>query len=451
MASTELLDRLKALEEVEEQSPREAARLYKELILSDNSTGVETIKAKESTIQKLSNLYVKLNEAESLRLLLTELRPLFLTFSKAKTAKVVRGIIDSIAKVPNSVALQVRQIWCSHGNWILARSLQGASRMGKTGEAQFPSTENRSTFSEFVLRESRILICVISYWNVRAHILLLLVLHFVFSLVSEVKRLDDKLLLVDIHLLESRAHHALRNIPRSKAALTAARTAANAVYIPPALQAEIDTQSGLLHAEEHDYKTAYSYFYEAFEQSSALEDPKALFKLKYMLLCKIMTNNAADVPSIVNSKTGLKYLSLDIDAMKAVARAYQNRSLKEFQMNLNDYKEQLQGDPIVNSHLTVLYDTLLQQNLGRLIEPFSRVEISHIAKLIELDSAIVEKKLSQMILDKAITGTLDQGTGCLELFEAPKEDQVYIAALDTFRNTGKVVDVLFARSEKIAS
>ena len=54
-----------------------------------------------------------------------------------------------------------------------------------------------------------------------------------------------------------------------------------------------------------------------------------------------------------------------------------------------------------------------------------------------------------MILDKKFAGTLDQGAGCLDVFEEPAKDEVYPAALTTFSNMGRVVDALFARSQKI--
>ncbi|XP_010545427.1 PREDICTED: 26S proteasome non-ATPase regulatory subunit 11 homolog [Tarenaya hassleriana] len=404
---------------LEAKSPSEAISILYS-VLEDPSSSPEALRIKEQAVTNLSDILTQENKAEDLRQLLVQLRPFFSLIPKAKTAKIVRGIIDAVAKIPGTTDLQI----------TLCKEMVDWTR-----------AEKRTFLRQRV--EARLAALLMENKEYVEALALLT------NLVKEVRRLDDKLLLVDIDLLESKLHFSLRNLPKAKAALTAARTAANAIYVPPAQQGTIDLQSGILHAEEKDYKTAYSYFFEAFESFNALGDPRAIFSLKYMLLCKIMVSQADDVTSIISSKAGLQYVGPDLDAMKAVADAHGKRSLKLFENALRDYKAQLEEDPIVHRHLSSLYDTLLEQNLCRLIEPFSRVEIPHIAELIELPVDHVEKKLSQMILDKKFAGTLDQGAGCLIIFEDVKTDAIYSATLDTISNMGKVVDSLYARSAKI--
>merc|ERR1712126_597217 len=228
------------------------------------------------------------------------------------------------------------------------------------------------------------------------------------TLLKELKKLDDKNLLVEVQLLESKTYHALSNLPKARAALTSARTTANSIYVPPRVQGQLDLQSGILHAsEEKDFKTAFSYFFEAFEGFDSVEDPMAIMALKYMLMSKVMLNLPDEVTNLVSGKLALKHAGPDMESVKAVALAAKARSLADFQVAVKTYKVQLEDDMIVAKHLDTLYSNMLEHNLCRIIEPYSKVQVDYVANKIGLPKSEVEKKLSQMILDKKFLGILD--------------------------------------------
>jgi len=124
--------------------------------------------------------------------------------------------------------------------------------------------------------------------------------------------------------------------------------------------------------------------------------------------------------------------------------------LEDFEKALRDYKEELSNDPIIRNHLAALYDTLLEQNLLRLIEPYNRVEISFIAESVRQPVREVEQKLSQMILDHVFPGTLDQGAGCLIVYDEPRNDATYEATIETLKHVGHVVDSLYKKANRLS-
>jgi len=100
-----ILDASKALVE---SNPKQAVVELRKLVFETPGTDVESVRIKEQAIGTLSEAYVKLTDAKALADLLSQLRDFFGAIPKAKTAKIVRGIIDQIAKIPDSTQLQVR-------------------------------------------------------------------------------------------------------------------------------------------------------------------------------------------------------------------------------------------------------------------------------------------------------------------------------------------------------
>merc|ERR1712088_987161 len=384
----------------------------------------EILRDQEANILQLGEKLREEGKTKEMTDLIQKVRNFLRFMSKAKAAKLVRGLVDMFLEMERSEPRGDREVQ------LCKESIEWAKEEKRTFLRQ--SLESRLVGLYFETERYQEALALGS------------------ALLKELKKLDDKNLLVEVQLLESKTYHALGNLPKARAALTSARTTANSIYVPPKIQAQLDLQAGILHAsEERDFKTAFSYFYEAFEQYDSVEDKNAIVALKYMLMAKIMLNQPEEVHHIVSGKLALKYQGTGIEAMKKVANASKNRSLADFQTAVKEFSAELGQDRIVEKLLKSLYQTMLEQNLCRIIEPYKRVQVGYVAEKINLPEAEVEKKLSQMILDKKFQGILDQETRVLVIFEAKPRDTTYDDVLETIGAMSKVVDRLYITAQKL--
>ncbi|KAI9996212.1 hypothetical protein PInf_013595 [Phytophthora infestans] len=391
-------------------SPTAAIEAFQNIIsyAGEDAMLEQVQRVKEHSIYKLAQLYIQFGREKELASLLQALRPFFATLARAKTGKIVRTVIDMVAKVKVLDAEKALQLQAD----LCIDSIEWCKQEKHT----FLRQRVEARLASIYFQQNKFQPA----------------LDLITELLHEIKKLDDKQLLVEIHLVESKLHHALRNVPKAKAALTAARSISNTIYVVPRTQAQIDQMSGILHAEERDYKTAYSYFFEAFEASR-----------------RWMSGGASEVNLIINSKQAMKFIGVDLEAMQAVAKAHEQRSLEQFEAATKKYAPQLVEDALIKNHLGKLYEQLLESNLIKIIQPFSCVEIAHVAKLIKLPLPQIELKLSQMILDHKFHGILDQGKGQLIVYDSPVEDKTYTSGLGVIENVGNIVDNLFRRADKL--
>ena len=269
-------------------------------------------------------------------------------------------------------------------------------------------------------------------------------LQLISQLLRASKQMDDRLFAVQLQLLEANVHRKVKNITKARGAMTGAKVDANAIYIPPTLQAEIDMCSGFINGEEKDYLTAASYFYEAFENYHSLNMKKETTKaLMYLMLMKLMQKNINEIEPLMNNKHVIIYAGdIQIVAIGEIIKTFEKRNVDEYNLIIKKYHDQLMTDEFVKENLYVLFDELIQENICRILEPYSCVELDHLAKLTSVEIHHLEKILRLMIVEDKINGIIDQNKGILILYDDVDSNKILSSGITLINELGKVVDSL---------
>ncbi|KAL0225418.1 hypothetical protein RCL1_003330 [Eukaryota sp. TZLM3-RCL] len=275
------------------------------------------------------------------------------------------------------------------------------------------------------------------------------------ALSLEVRKMDDKSFQIDVLLLEAQVHTTLKNYAKAKASLTGARAASNAIYCPPKQAASLDLQSGVLHLQEGDANTAFSYLLESFTTLDNMNDPKAFSVLMYMIIAKLVHNRPQDVPSVLTDKLLVKYgedarQQRLIYGLVDLAKAFEARSLSSFSAILESHFQEI-SDVLIVSQFELLSDRLLEFNLLRLVEPYSVIELSVVSSRIGLPLSVVESRLASIIMDGKLNGLIDQQKAILVVESGKGDSLTELSGLahGCLAEYSTVVDKLMERSKKV--
>lgn len=190
-SSSSVLD--EANKAIESGQQAKGEKLLKDLLASTPKVDDEVaLRQQELALLRLGQLYRDTKNADALAETVRSSRNFMASIAKAKTAKLIRSLLDFFAEIPESSKIQIDTI---KDNIDWARS----SRRIFLSQ----NLETRLIALYYETRQFREAIPLID------------------NLLRELKKLDDKAMLTEVHLLESRVNHAIRNADKAKVSGTA--------------------------------------------------------------------------------------------------------------------------------------------------------------------------------------------------------------------------------------
>ncbi|BAM41784.1 proteasome subunit [Theileria orientalis strain Shintoku] len=190
----------------------------------------------ENVVYVLAYYLIETGQTDSLLGLLIRNEEFFSILPQAKTAKMVRSILERLSQVVKDLNV-LYKIFSIYRGWC-------------------DSKKRKFLGLRIELKLVVILILMRRFTEASKRLN---------ALQNEVRLLEDKSLLLDVYLVQAKFYLLLRDFTKMKVFVSNAKNTSTNINTPVYVTSEIDLLSGILYLCEKDYKTAYSYLFESFE------------------------------------------------------------------------------------------------------------------------------------------------------------------------------------------
>ncbi|KAJ7016849.1 PCI domain-containing protein [Mycena alexandri] len=224
--------------------------------------------------------------------------------------------------------------------------------------------------------------------------------------------------LLEIYALEIQMYNETRNFKKLKEIYNA--TNAVRFAIPhPRIMGVIKECGGKMWMGEH--------FFESFCKYDEAGSPQRIQVLKYLVLANMLTGS--EVNPFDSQETKPYKTDPQIKAMTDLVDAYQRREVHSAEKILKDNHSTIMDDNFIRLYIGELLRSLRTQYLIDLIKPYTRLELSFLAKQLNVEISEVEELLIGLILEGKVEGRIDQVGMRLELDRKQSLEKKRYAAL----------------------
>ncbi|EGO05246.1 hypothetical protein SERLA73DRAFT_129076 [Serpula lacrymans var. lacrymans S7.3] len=233
--------------------------------------------------------------------------------------------------------------------------------------------------------------------------------------------------LLEIYALEIQMHNEMRNFKKLKEIYNASNSVRSAIP-HPRIMGVIKECGGKMWMGERQWNRASEDFFESFRNYDEAGSPQRIQVLKYLVLANMLTGS--EVNPFDSQETKPYKNDPQIKAMTDLVDAYQRREVHSAEKILRNNRSTIMDDTFIRSYIGELLRSLRTSYLIDLIKPYTRLELSFLAKQLNVEIVEVEELLIGLILEGKVEGQIDQVGMKLELDRQQSLEKKRYSALE---------------------